>query len=101
MNEKDNTSINNSSTPSGFPDSNMYLSDSHSSSSFFYSAPIELTTVEGYKQFIKKIEGNVKRNHVTVLKEDLSQGYILEDGNIIANIQGEAKNYLVNQACDE
>lgn len=80
---------------------NMNSSHSHSSSTFLHSAPVELTTVSGYKDFINNISEKQRRKCVTVLKEDMSQGYILEDGDVIANIYGEAKTYLVNQACDE
>lgn len=80
---------------------NMNSGSSHSSSAFFHSAPVELTTVEGYKEFVNNISTKHRGKYVTVLKEDMSQGYILEDGDVVANIYGEAKNYLVNQACDE
>ncbi|CAL9731861.1 hypothetical protein MOUN0_M07096 [Monosporozyma unispora] len=80
---------------------NMNSGSSHSSSTFFHSAPVELTTISGYKDFLNNISEKQRRKCVTVLKEDMSQGYILEDGDIIANIYGEAKTYLVDQACDE
>lgn len=102
MNDKDiGKNDNNGGSSIELPISKIYVNNSQSSSVFFHSAPIELTTVEGYNQFIKKLEKKNNRTHVTVLKEDLSQGYILEDGDVIANIYGEAKNYLVSLACNE
>lgn len=98
MNDNDNGKHNNMNHSAELPVANIYINESRSSSVFFYSAPVELTTVEGYNQFIKKLEKRDNRRHVTVLKEDLSQGYILEDGTIIANIYGEARNYLISQA---
>ncbi|CAL9736166.1 hypothetical protein MOSE0_J03532 [Monosporozyma servazzii] len=80
---------------------NMKSGSSHSSSTFLHSAPVELTTVSGYQAFLNNISEKQRRKCVTVLKEDMSQGYILEDGDVIAHIYGEAKTYLVSQACDE
>lgn len=66
----------------------------HSTGSFLQSAPVELTTVSGYQEFLKKQE---KKNYEiqTVLSEDKSHGYVLKDGEVIANIIGEAKDYLL------
>ena len=57
----------------------------HSTGSFLQSAPVELTTVSGYQEFLKKQE---KKSH----------GYVLKDGEVIANIIGEAKDYLLDLA---
>lgn len=58
--------------------------------------PIELTTKTGYLEFIKC---NNEENCQTILKEDFSQGFIINnDRKVIAKIYGEAKDYLVNEA---
>ena len=69
----------------------------HSTGSFLQSAPVELTTVSWYQEFLKKQE---KKNYEiqTVLSEDKSHGYVLKDGEVIANIIGEAKDYLLDLA---
>lgn len=67
----------------------------HSTGSFLKSAPVELTTVKGYNDFVSKLE---KKNDKisTILREDKSQGYVLQDGEVIATIYGEAKDYLLS-----
>lgn len=67
---------------------------SNSTNSFLTSAPVELTSVKGYEDFINKSN---KLNYTTVLKEDLSQGFVMSGSDVIANVYGEAKDYLVEQ----
>lgn len=75
--------------------------NSQTGSTPFHDVPIELTSVKGYKDFLRDLHKDHDRKFVTVLNEEMTQGYIIENGNIIANIQGDARNYLVHQACDE
>lgn len=78
--------------------------DSYSNSSTLFSTgsirldkpPIELTTKLGYLEFIKRTD---EENCQTILKEDFSQGFIINnDRKVIAKIYGEAKDYLINEA---
>ncbi|CCK72321.1 uncharacterized protein KNAG_0J02410 [Huiozyma naganishii CBS 8797] len=68
---------------------------SHSTNSFLRSAPVELTTVEGYRDFIEKKAGP---NCTTVLEDDMSRGYIVKDEQVIADIYGAARDHLVQLA---
>lgn len=67
----------------------------HSTGSFLKSAPVELTSVTGYDEFINKL-GRHNDKVSTILSEDKSQGYVLQDGEVIATIHGEAKDYLLS-----
>lgn len=67
----------------------------HSTGSFLQSAPVELVTVSGYQEFIDKNEKHNKKIS-TMLSEDKSIGYALLDGQVVATIHGEAKDYLVS-----
>lgn len=66
-----------------------------STSSFVRSAPVDLTSVNGYSDFISRLDG---KEYTTVLKSDYSEGYVMRDGEVIANIYGDAKDYLVRIA---
>ncbi|CCE93008.1 uncharacterized protein TDEL_0F01970 [Torulaspora delbrueckii] len=68
----------------------------HSTGSFLKSAPVELTTVTGYNDFIKKLNKKDGDKISTIIAEDKSQGYVLQDGETIATIHGEAKDYLLS-----
>ncbi|CCF59191.1 hypothetical protein KAFR_0G01570 [Kazachstania africana CBS 2517] len=62
-----------------------------------WNTPVELTTVKGYKDFMKQ-HPNDDRSFATVLTEDFSRGYIIKDDEVIANVYGEAKDYLIEKA---
>ncbi|QLQ79762.1 hypothetical protein HG537_0C04110 [Torulaspora globosa] len=68
----------------------------HSTGSFLKSAPVELTTVSGYNDFIERLNKKDGGQISTILSEDKSQGYVLQDGETIATIHGEAKDYLLS-----
>lgn len=68
----------------------------HSTGSFLKSAPVELTTVSGYNDFVEKLNKKDGTEISTILSEDKSQGYVLQDGETIATIHGEAKDYLLS-----
>lgn len=68
----------------------------HSTGSFLKSAPVELTTVTGYNDFIKKLNSKDGDKISTILSEDKSEGYVLQEGEVIATIHGEAKDYLLS-----
>lgn len=56
---------------------------------------MELVTVSGYEEFIDKNKKHNKKIS-TMLSEDKSVGYALLDGQVVATIHGEAKDYLVS-----
>lgn len=66
-----------------------------STGSFLQSAPVELTTVKGYEEFIAKQQA-LKHSTSTVFNDDKSIGYVLKDGEVIATISGDAKDYLLD-----
>ncbi|SCW03695.1 LAFE_0G16182g1_1 [Lachancea fermentati] len=65
-----------------------------STGSFLASAPVELTTVKGYEDFMAKQQKS-NANVTTILSEDKSCGYVLKGGEAIATISGEAKDHLL------
>ncbi|KAL6939656.1 hypothetical protein ACO0RG_003501 [Hanseniaspora osmophila] len=68
-----------------------------SSSSFFQSFPVDLTTVKGYLEFIQKKGGPSKV--ITEFNEDKSGGVVLNGkGDKIATVSGEAMEYLIKLA---
>lgn len=67
----------------------------HSTGSFLQSAPVELVTVSGYDEFIAKNEKHNKKIS-TILNEDKSMGYAMQDGQVVATIHGEAKDHLLS-----
>ena len=67
---------------------------SKSTNSFLKSAPVELTTVIGYQDFLKRYSHS---SLSTVLKEDHTEGYVIKDGDVIATVVGEALQYLIKE----
>lgn len=70
-----------------------------STGSFLSSAPVELTTIIGYQDFISK-QRKLKHSISTVFDEYKNIGYVLKDNEIIATISGEAKDYLLEESID-
>lgn len=71
---------------------------STSTNSFLNSAPVELTSVTGYRDFVKRYS-NSKIS--TILKKDQTEGYVIKDGEVIANVVGEALAHLLEESlCD-
>lgn len=66
----------------------------HSTGSFLNSAPVELTSVKGYQDFIAK-QRKLKRSVSTQLSEDRSMWYVLHDSEVVATVTGDAKDYLL------
>ncbi|QEU61710.1 hypothetical protein KDRO_E05900 [Kluyveromyces lactis] len=66
----------------------------HSTGSFLNSAPVELTSIKGYQDFIAK-QKKLKNQVTTQLSEDKSVGYVLNDSEVLATVSGEAKEYLL------
>lgn len=66
----------------------------HSTGSFLNSAPVELTSVKGYQDFIAK-QHKLKRSVSTQLSEDRSMWYVLHDSEVVATVTGDAKDYLL------
>lgn len=67
----------------------------HSTGSFLQSAPVELLSVSGYQEFIAKNEKHGKKIS-TILSEDKSVGYAMLEGQVVATIHGEARDYLLS-----
>lgn len=65
-----------------------------STGSFLNSAPVELTSADGYQDFIAKQE-RANRSVTTQLSEDRTVGYVLDESEVIATVSGEAKDYLL------
>ncbi|AMD18726.1 HBL176Cp [Eremothecium sinecaudum] len=63
-----------------------------STMSFLASAPVELTTVAGYNDFLRS---HKSRSTSTLFSDDGSLGYVMEDGRILATITGEARHSLI------
>ncbi|SMN21848.1 similar to Saccharomyces cerevisiae YBR085C-A Putative protein of unknown function [Maudiozyma saulgeensis] len=68
---------------------------SKSTNSFLKSAPVELTTVAGYKDFVKRYSHTA---FTTVLKEDQTEGYVIKDGDVIATVLGDALKHLIKES---
>lgn len=66
----------------------------HSTGSFLNSAPVELTSVKGYEDFIAK-QSKSKHQITTQLSADNSVGYVFNGTEVIATVSGEAKDYLL------
>ncbi|CCE61454.1 hypothetical protein TPHA_0A03780 [Tetrapisispora phaffii CBS 4417] len=65
-----------------------------STGSFMKSAPVEISTVKGYNDFISKYN---KSTHdiQTIFNEDKSIGKVLVNDEYVATIIGDAKDYLL------
>ncbi|AET41266.1 uncharacterized protein Ecym_7446 [Eremothecium cymbalariae DBVPG len=63
-----------------------------STGSFLTSAPLELTTVKGYNEFLKTKRATMTS---TLFSDDKSTGYVVRDGEVLATITGEARDYLL------
>lgn len=61
--------------------------------SFLASAPVELTTVSGYNDFLRSYKS---KSTSTLFNDDKSQGYVVKDGEVLATITGEAREYLLD-----
>ncbi|EDO17022.1 hypothetical protein Kpol_1065p38 [Vanderwaltozyma polyspora DSM 70294] len=67
-----------------------------STGSFLNSAPVEISTVKGYHDFIAKQK---KYDNIqTIFNDNKSEGYVLRDSEVIANITGDARDYLLELA---
>ncbi|CCH41135.1 hypothetical protein BN7_672 [Wickerhamomyces ciferrii] len=56
------------------------------------TAPVELTTTEGYEEFIKSPLCN---EHSTIFPDESSdEGYVYVDNEIVAVVRGEARDSL-------
>ncbi|AAS51623.1 ADL297Wp [Eremothecium gossypii ATCC 10895] len=63
-----------------------------STGSFLASAPVELTTVNGYNDFLKS---HKSKRTSTLFNDDCSRGYVMMDDKVLATITGEARDYLL------
>lgn len=68
----------------------------NSTGSFLQSAPVEISTVKGYHDFLAKQKEAY--NIQTVLNDDKSLGHVLKDNEVIATIVGKARDYLLDIA---
>ncbi|KAL6942155.1 hypothetical protein ACO0QE_003321 [Hanseniaspora vineae] len=92
LSNNDNTPIQ---PPSFYKNSND--STQGSSSSFFQSFPVDLTTVKGYLEFVQKKGGPSKV--ITEFNEDKSGGFVMNSkGDKLATVSGEALDYLMKMA---
>ncbi|CAM9023080.1 unnamed protein product [Wickerhamomyces anomalus] len=58
------------------------------------TAPVELTTTEGYNEFIKSPLCN---EHSTIFPNETSdQGYVYVNDEVVAIVRGEARDSLFN-----
>lgn len=58
------------------------------------TAPVELTTTEGYEEFIKSPLCN---EHSTIFpNETADQGYVYVNDEVVAIVRGEARDSLFN-----
>ncbi len=59
--------------------------------------PIELTTSEGYNDFVTS---PLNREHSTVFPDNGQTGYVLVNDQIVATVSGEARDHLFSYTHD-
>lgn len=67
---------------------------SSSSAAFLNSAPVEISTVEGYQDFLDQTR--IPTN--TVFSDDKKSAFILREDNVVATVRGKAMDHLLEIA---
>ncbi|CCH62879.1 hypothetical protein TBLA_0I02210 [Henningerozyma blattae CBS 6284] len=72
----------------------QHPSSNNSSASFLNSAPVEISTVKGYQDFL-----NARKTPTnTIFSDDKTSAYVLASDVVIATVRGRAMEHLLAMA---